>query len=256
MLDRNGNRVLIQFLGSTSNSGCLYAPDYTLIFSGAMPARGATLYDAEATGRSTLTPLLPGSILGWNPLVNDGSQSMAVNMDAPAATQKHFLEQAIIEKAPDQTILKVATLNRDKIAYEWSYSDYVTVGEFKVPGQIKRTKFKSAGLNIPEDETTVWTLIESSETPSQGLQDSDLLEAGALVQDVRMVGKSKSFSYQREQELLTQAAGARTETISDSASNSGRTRGIVLLLVGATVGVVASFRRRASLLGEKHETQA
>lgn len=250
-LDRFGSRVLVQYVGTVGSTACLFAPGYTLTFSGALPSKGASLFDAEATGRCPLSPLLPGGILGWNPIVGEGTQVMAVNMDAPGAAQKHILERAVTEVAPDGTMRRIATLHRDKVPCEWTYSHYITAGKFKVPSHIKRTKFKSAGLNIPGDETIVWTLEESSESPSRGLQDGDLLEGGALVQDVRISGKSKSFTYQREQELLTQADRATSEANPSGVSSSGRTRTIVLLLVGAMVGVAASFRLEGFQSGKK-----
>lgn len=253
-LTRTASRSGLAFLGPYSSMSCIFSADYTVVSTGRAPADNAMLYEPKATGRLAFIPLLPSTLLLWDPIQKNknprgAAEYKVVNVQVVQGGGKHYWQPADVTYDAKGRVTEVSTKHNGTTECLWTYSDYQNVEGFSVPGVISQSRYKASGLNISTDESVEWRLTATREVPDDSLIDARLLANGARIIDYRQQSLGSSATYSR-------ASGNITDQLQSPVARGTRPQsgGIGKLFVwlsvafGIAIGIVGA-RRSFALQG-------
>ncbi|MEI7576389.1 MAG: hypothetical protein WCK51_05810 [Armatimonadota bacterium] len=251
-----GGNTLIAITNSGINSSVFYSKELCVIQEVENQSILAEIRPSQTTGKSTLLPLLPSEIITLN-LVKPEKRSTGTSYSIADPSVVAYDDGIPFEPAEikHQVLLgakrmtEIRVLHDKKLSETWSYLDYRIVGGVAVPGRITHHRFKAGGLNISEDDTTEWRLIQADQIPANKIPTAEsFLIDDTTVQDNRNPAEPFAFAFQKgrgtleEQLQLARRLKVSRQGDRNSPASASPFVPILVGIIGTAIGV-ASYRR-------------
>lgn len=205
VLTRTRDRCLVWSVGATDDQLCAFSQQGTLLAERAgrlerfVPFEDGTMRAPEATGRVHFLPPIFGGFFTWEPLyeVPGNGQKVLFAIDVLSEKGSHIRQLAQVSSDVAGNITRVETMHNGISETVWEFANFRPAGQWRLPAEIKRQRFRSSGLNIPADDLVQWRLVEITTVPDSAVDDSHLFSNGAALTDLRPGSYGRTATYQR-----------------------------------------------------------